>query len=342
MTFFSLRSHFKWLFWITPFTSILGAPIEEGVLYSSFPCAPSTYAFSLDTTLLYWQAREDGLNFAFENSPNSVQANTNVDGKFTQVDFKWEPAFKLKLGAEFPKRAWDFLIQWTYFHTNTTTTKESAQGFLPLWAFPKGTGVQTSFQEASSHWNLNFDTFDIEMGYAPKLSPFFSLRLIAGLKMLIIDQNYDVYYQNPTISEETKMTNNMVGAGSRIGFSSKWSINKGFSFITSMVGALPLWHYKVSRIDVDQNQEQTTNSFSKGRFWTFRPVIETLIGFSWDTCLGSKCQYPFGVSARYEFQYFLESNMLEMLVNPGITSLVYLPRGDLQMQGASLNFHFGF
>jgi len=331
----------------------------EGVLYSSVPCDPCSYYILFDVAVLAWQAREEGLNFALKNSPEPFTANVNVSGKMVGIDFDWEPAVKAQLSALFAKRAWDFTTRWTYFHTNTSSTSQMAtapngRGLIPLWAFPSANlAPQFVYGNAKANWDLNLHEFDIELGYEPFITPYISLRWLGGLKILSIDQDFGVRYSNgfhsgtaQLIQADTDLTNKMTGAGPRIGFDSRWRINRGFSLIARLAGSLPLWHYRITRRDrasgVLDLVNRSIDAISRERFWTFRPVLETLIGVSWETCLGCRCQYPFGISASYEFQYFAESNMFHMLVNPGLLSLNFFPKGDLHLHGATLNFHFGF
>jgi hypothetical protein len=323
------------------------------------PCSPCGMFWTADVSVLAWQAREEGLNFALKNDPLPISADVNVNGHLVGIDFNWEPAVKVTLGAAFPERAWDAQIRWTYFHTDSSSTYEKATsvasaGLLPLWAFPSAdVATQFLYGKAEGSLDLNLNEFDIEMGYNPFLSPALSLRFTAGLKVAKIDQDFHVNYSegfSDIITELTTaqaaLTNKAIGAGPRIGFDSKWRVGSGFSLLASIAGSLPLWHYRVTRTDASSGfggrTPQTVESFFKERFWTFRSILETSLGLGWDTCFGCRCQFPFGVAASYEFQYFADQNMMAMLVNPGVLYQVYHTRGDLSLHGATLNFHFGF
>lgn len=368
-----LNCSFKWIFLLIA-ASLLGAESdccpppgarcerfkdERARLFPSVPCEPCGYYFVFDVTALAWQAREEGLNFALKNEPIDIQAAINVNGEMVGIDFDWEPAVKVRLAALFAERAWDFALKWTYFHTNTskvitTGLTTTGAGLLPIWAFPTANIAQPFvYGSSKAKWDLNLHEVDIELGYEPFLSPYISLRWLSGLKILSIDQDFNVRYQTGLVFDNVQLgsagadlTNKMTGTGPRIGFDTKWRLTQGFSLAMNIAGSLPLWHYRVTRRDlasaVLNNADATIDAQSRERFWVFRPVLETLLGVNWETCLGCRCQYPFGLGVNYEFQYFSEVNMFHKLVNPSLVSLSFFPRGDLHLHGVSFNLHFGF
>jgi hypothetical protein len=323
------------------------------------PCQSKQIFWIGDVSLLAWQAREEGLDFALKNTPPQSDANVNVDGSLVGIDFDWMPAFKVTVGAAFAERAWDAQFRWTYFHTHSSRTVQAATaansaGLLPLWAFPNA-DIASQFLYGKAHGalGLNLNGFDVEMGYWPYLSPSVSLRFTAGLKILSIHQHFKVKYSDGFEDEDTQLLDaktsvdsDTVGAGPRISFDSKWRLARGFSILASLAGSLPLLQHLMTRTDSDFGIEaetaETINSFFKEGFWIFQPVLETSLGFGWDTCFGCRKNYPFGLAASYEFQYFPEQNMMPLLINPGILNQVYHQRGDLHLHGATLTFHFGF
>lgn len=332
---------------------------DRARLFSSVSCEPCGYYFVFDAAFLAWQAREEGLNFAFRNEPYNLVANTNVSGDFIGIDFKWEPALKLQCGVLFQERAWDLTFRWTYFHTSisrneTTPQFSNGSSFIPIWIFPNANlAPQFTYGSVRGNWELTFHEFDIALGYEPFLSETISLRYLTGLKVLCINQDFGVHYSDGyndgtvhLIDASADLTNRMTGTGPRFGFDSKWRLPRGFSLNALIAGSLPLWHYRVIREDLTDgiagNVQRSTDASSRERFWAFHPVLETLLGVSWDTCLGCQNQFPFGIGINYEFQYFSEANMLHKLVNPGLMNLNFFPRGDLHLHGVSFNLYFGF
>lgn len=350
--------------WIFVFfaTSLCAAGPYCTTLFPAIPCIDDScnsneIFWTADVSILAWQAQEEGLNFAFKNNPLPIIANTNVNGDLVGVDFNWEPAFKIILGTSFASRAWDTRFRWTYFHTHSSETvhaqtNTNSSGLFPMFAYPTANiATQFLYGTARGALDLTLNGFDIEMGYDPFLSPTLSLRLNAGVKVASIHQDFNVEYSdgfndgiNQLLDARTALTNKTIGAGPRIGFDSMWRCGYNFSLLASVAGSLPLVFFRVNRSDEDlgiRNQvQQTVNSIFRESFWVFRPILETSLGLGWDTCFC--CKYPFGIAAKYEFQFFSEQNMMPMLVNPGILTQVFPSRGDLYLHGATLNFHFGF
>ena len=336
----------------------------EGKLFSAppymgQPSDPCGIFYIADVSLLAWQALVGGLEFALKNDPLPIQSNTNVNGHLIRPDFSWEPAVKIDVRAVFANRAWDAAFRWTYFHSHPSRTVHASlspntSGLYPLWAFPNDDmGAQFLYGSAKGSYELNFNGVDIEMGYHPLLSPAFSFRFITGLKVVQIEQEFHVHYSEgfnngseQLVSAHADLSNASIGTGPRLGFASEWQLGSGFSLLGSFTGALPLWHIRVNRNDTDQNirasAPQTINSLFRNRFWIFCAVLETALGCGWDTYFGCNNQYPFGIHASYEFQYYSEQNMMTMLVNPGILNRSFMPRGDLALHGATFTFRFGF
>ncbi len=309
--------------------SLLAAdPCDYGQLYPSSPCliCPNEMFWNTEMSVLAWQAREEGLEFALKN------------GSLVDVDFKWEPGFKVSFGADFPVRGWDAIIKWTHFHSESH--ESASDELIPIWVLPNT--PPASYTSAKGTWTLLVNGFDFELGYHPFLSPAMALRFHFDIKLETVDQHFHIDYLNGASSASTHMSNRSIGAGPRIGLDTKWVLGKGFSLLANFAGSLPLWHYRIQRNDLDEGLTGDITSNFRQRFWIFRALIETALGLGWDTCLGCRSQFPLGISAAYEFQYFPEQNMMGRLVNPGVLNLVFEPRGDLHLHGATFNLHFGF
>lgn len=337
---------------------------QTGKLYSAVPCQSCTPCSAVWTggfSLLAWQAREEGLAFAFDNSPEASSASVNIDGKLVDIDFNWEPAFKIDLGCLFPDRSWDFSSRWTYFYTHSTHTAHASPnadstGLFPLWVLPSGnTAPLQLYGTARGSWQLHLNEIDLEMGYHPFLTPALSIRFDGGLKLLSADQRFRVDYSDGItaggvhlVSAQAVLHNKALGIGPRLGFDSKWRLGKGWSLIGNLAGSLPLCSFKIHRNDYDVSERlpagtaSFVDSFFKQSVWVFRPVLEAALGFGWDACFGCRKQYAFGLQANYELQYFWEQNLMGMLVNEAIIHQVFQPRGDLQLHGATLAFTFGY
>ncbi len=352
--------------WIAPNCSCLEAK-DIGTLYSAWPnlcspCPPVGWGETFEVSFLYWQAQEDGLDFAIKNNPTYTPTPTlyaNVNGQFIGLDFNWEPALKLNGSMIFPN-GWDFDFRWTtYYSRSKHTTSHAAvdanttSGLYPLWLLPNAYAVTPPvYGQARGLWNLHLNTFDFELGANAFLTPRVSLRFHGGFKCIIIDQKYRVKYlngitngANQMLPSRAALSNDCFGAGPRIGFNSRWFVAYGWSIAADIAGSMTLNRFKMKRSDSDRALAPTLNqktSYFREKYYAFRPNLEALLGASWDTCYGCNNRYSFGFMAAYELQYYWEQNMMPQLVSRPISFLSFPSRGDLHCHGLTATLRFGF
>lgn len=349
------------------------ACLEAGglsTLYSAWPnacspCPPIGWAGTFDVSFLYWQAQEDGLDFAVKNNPTLTPASTlyaNMNGEFIGLNFHWEPALKVNANLIFPN-GWDLDARWTTYYSRskhmTSYTSPNAfttSGLYPLWVLPGSYAATPAvYGQARGLWNLHLNTLDLELGANTFLSPRLSLRFHGGLKAISIQQKYRVKYLNgisaggvQMLPSRAAMSNDCCGMGPRIGFNSKWYVRKGWSIAADLAGSLTLNRFKMKRSDSDRAVDTggspsfLQDSSFRESVYAFRPNLETLLGFAWDTCYGCNCLYTFGFQAAYELQYYWEQNMLPQLVSTPLSFLDFPSRGDLHCHGLTATLRFGF
>lgn len=339
-----------------------------GSLYSAWPnvCSPCPsigWGWTFDVSFLYWQAQEDGLDFAVKNNPILTPASNlyaNMNGEFIGLDFHWEPALKLNANVIFPN-GWDLDLRWTTYYSRSkhmtshaSTVANTTSGLYPLWMLPDSyTSASPVYGQARGLWNLHLNTFDLEVGANVFLTPRLSVRFHGGVKGIAILQKFRVKYFDGLLAlgeqmlpSRAAMSNNCYGMGPRIGFNSKWFVANGWSIAGDLAGSLTLDRFRMKREDTDRSLNSGSvffeNSHFKESFYAFRPNLETLLGIAWDTCYGCNCNYTFGFLAAYELQYYWEQNMLPQLVSTPITFLDFVSRGDLHCHGLTATLRFGF
>lgn len=339
-----------------------------GTFYSAwpnvcYPCPPTGWGGSIDISYLYWQAQEDGLDFAVKNNPlltPSDNVYADMNGRLIGLDFKWEPAFKINASLLFPN-GWDLDARWTcYYNRSSHSTASSAvvanttSGLYPLWALPQSyVATPTLFGRAVASWSLHFNTIDLELGANPFLTPRLSLRVHGGLKGIAILQKYHVKYMEgitiggiTMLPSTSALKNNCYGLGPRVGFDSKWYLSKGWSIAADLAGSLTLNSFKMRRSDFD-NAVGSENAFIeeskyKERIYSFRPNLEGLLGFAWDKCYGYRRQFTLGFLAAYELQIYWEQNLMPQLVSQQVAFLDFPSRGDLHLHGLTATLRLGF
>lgn len=143
-------------------------------LPSARPClAPDEWGGAFDASFLIWQARADGLAFAVKNNPTlAPNANlyANVDAEIVEMDFSWQPAFKINFVMQM-SNAWDFDARWTFYHNRSeqdasaSISTSTTGGLYPLWMLPQANLASPSvFGEAHALWQLHINTIDLILG----------------------------------------------------------------------------------------------------------------------------------------------------------------------------------
>ena len=253
--------------------------------------------FVFDATFIYWQAYEDGLEFGLvensserespiifgETGPNGGYAISGIF-KDKKLDFKWEPGFKVGIGAIFGERdQWDLFLNWTWLQSKAsasfTGTQNSVadlspdvilsgapvvgynQYVVPSWGSIALGGPARS---ASSHWLLHYNTIDLELGRNFFLETNLTVRPHIGLRGAFIHQsikaNYNsvsngVQYQEdgvPIPNAETfshgnkfKGKNHFDGIGLRGGLDVNWNFLKNFAVYGKGSGSILFGHFDV-------------------------------------------------------------------------------------------------
>lgn len=336
------------------------------------PCGNIPWKGFADIAFLYFQAREDYLEFTANNTLNPAATaitNLNVNAKDIYPDFPWEPAFKVTLGLS-AYNNWDLQGRWTSFHTNFETTSDAGInpagiGLLSLWSNPMFYGsIQSNpfFTFAASNWNLYFNTIDIELGDLFQITKALSLRLHGGLKGVFINQIYRIRYTNgkntanPIVvtTDLIRFKNQVKGAGPRIGFDSKWLFGKGVYLLADGSAGLILQYYKLKRTESavalhTPVSSSTTlfNSTLTHIIWTWKPEAELQLGLGWGHCLGKTCNEKtkrayLGCEISYEVQYYLEQSLFARTPDPFLSTRSIPTKGDLFLHGLNVSLNLEY
>lgn len=295
---------------------------------------------------LYWKAIQDGLCYA--DSGVAVVPGTSVSsGKVHRPDFPWRPGFRVGLGYYPPLDGWDLYANYTFFRSSSTDRAKSSVGnMVPVGMyFPGLTSLSVNqVTAARSHWDLNFNSVDLELGRGFYLSRFLSFRLFAGLKFTWQDQELSNKYNanqvtigNSTLAgiARSKHDQNLWGVGIRFGGNGNWYIYRSLSIATKVAVSGVWLDYDNTRKDQFQhlgNPSLVVNKFTSN-IDTVKAVMELFLGLHSEWWLNND-RYHLAVQGGFDEQLWLH-----------LGQFLFFPtrsHGDFSMFGLTIRARLDF
>ncbi len=337
--------------------------------------------FVFEADFLYWKALVDGLVFSQKidvTVPAAFPGTINVVDDVNDLDFKWDPGFKLGAGYIFEGRQqWAAKLFWTYYHSKASGSEKSDPAFItgtglkPMWLpFLMGSIAD----RARANWSLNYNVFDAMTGRDMFLGRYVSMNPQIGIRGAWINQDYRVKYHGAFtyndagvenfLTTDTKFSgsNDFSGAGLRFGsdltfFLTKNLLIQGNGFFSLLYGEFEVKELYDGAFIIDLGAGPTlvpevirlTKNFN-----AVKPCLETELGGVWQI-FAKNDQYRFSIGAFYQFVYwFAQNNLVNQILmindspinataintNRDVTNLN--PKGDLQMQGIKIQLNFDF
>jgi Legionella pneumophila major outer membrane protein precursor len=288
----------------------------------------------LNLDFLYWTAREDGLEFAYDGV--SANSSTNAEaGKIYHPKEVWDYGYKIGLAAYTAYDGWDMIGEYTWFKLSTQNNVQNKTNLKRTWQVTHLPAGSTSF--ASSNWSLNFNVFDLLVRRKFYLSPKFVVQPACGLKFSWQKQTYMVIYDVGNDSGTMKINQKSQGAGIDFACLMDWYFTKQVS-LTGRVAASTLWFKSTPhRVDtIERNEALTKTLNTKETISYAAPVLETFLGLSFESTLyKKKIQAIF--QAGYEFQIWFDANQFERTILDANGAL-----GNLNLQGLTLRGQIEF
>lgn len=319
--------------------------------------------WTIDGSLLYWNAKIDGYEFA-----ESTQVSTNIEGGVpvsiqakaaseTPAFNHWDPGFQLGLGYVFSEREqWHARLAWTRFNTDAHRSLKALDGesnVLPL-LLPFLMG--SSADKASAHWDLDFDTLDLELGRPFFVGKWLSLFPKVGLRGAWIDQHFKAKYHAffPLVGEfkntSIKLHQEFKGVGLRIGSDIQFYLGRDWSILGNLSTCL-LWGNSDLKekiqgfllIAPDVSESAVASKASD----VIRANLEGQLGLQWQLYYREN-KYRVACSALYNFAYWFKQNRMMnqvVILEPGQSVPTFqeiFHEGDLHMQGVNVKVALDF
>lgn len=244
------------------------------------PCPPSRPFLDpcgnwyFDAEGLYWEASEEGLNYATRKEFNCGSGFTNggsssssfsdqsgfttcdvcEQGKVKDIGNSWDGGFRIGLGYDLPCDGWDVAAYWTWFRTTAHGHADSdfaaGEFLLPVW----GDGDKFIADSVHAKWTLNLNILDVELGREFCVSPCLSLRPFVGIRAAWVDQKYRVRNEGHIVDvgdtsidigseENIHMKSKFSGVGVLGGLDSEWKVGCGFSLYGEVAASILWGHF---------------------------------------------------------------------------------------------------
>ncbi len=302
------------------------------------PAGPQTMSdWNLYVTadFLYWTVREDGMFHAV----SGVGANVGK-GNVYDLDWKWEPGFKVGLGMNLPHDGWDIFAEYTWINTsvgNTVSRDPATTDLISYWTINGIAPVQLLARSQAS-LDLKFNDIHLELGRNSYLSQFLKVKIHAGLQGTWINQDYSVCQ---TLPDETTMYHltqkqDFWGIGLRAGLDTSWQFTQNWSFFADFALSVLWGEFDLERKDrsvvagVD-----TTNIHTGIDARTFEPALAIDAGLRWETWFMDGDMH-FLLQAGWDHQlWILQNEFIKVPTEADHT-------GDLVLQGLTVKARLDF
>ena len=310
-----------------------GPPVK--ITPSAGPRVNGSWNVYLTGEFIYWTVRQDGMFYAV----SGAGANPSK-GSVHDLDWEWEPGFKVGLGVNLPHDGWDLYAKYTWIQSSTSDSTSQAAATTTLTPYWVPTTVDFGFlSHARASWDIHFNDVNLELGRNSYLSQYFKVRIHAGLKGSWIDQDYNVHYTYAADGSRARIrqSQDFWGVGIRAGLNNSWQFLYNFCFYGDLALSI-LW----GQFDLDRNDQYTpagnvavTTLHTGVSPHTFEPVLELGAGFRWDLWFGNG-DYHFSLQAGWEHQlWILQNELIKGLGEPDHI-------GDLVLQGLTVKARFDF
>jgi len=308
--------------------------------------------FDVFANLIIWTAKEAGADCWAEIITSDIFSSSN---DLLEVNFGWDPGFKVGAGYKGGKSRWDTQTCYTWFHTKGSDDISGAPGtihstFLGNFYVDNIFGLGLSgppYQKASIDWTIQFNIFDWELGYDFSVSNALSFRPFLGIKGGWINQSIDSKWVNPDLSNPDffgaqpfnigieSLKNNYWGIGPGAGVNTRWDLFRGeslFYLFGDFAGAMMWGHWSFNDVyqnDINQQVTVDLQDINGGS-----SMFRTFMGFGWDTYWRQN-RYRFSTKLGYEMQFWLDQLQFYSFTGGRLTN-------NLSLQGGTFEFCFDF
>lgn len=330
-------------------------PITNEVLLAPHFTLQNGNNVSFTGAALFWQAHEEGLDYAITNTPGL--SIINQYGVVKRGTFDWNWGFRAGIEYEIPHQKMDLGLTWTRYFTHGSSSIDSS---LPPAIFSVWTSALANIsnqRHASMNSHLQFNMVDLKMGatFSPRkfldITPFIDVCAAWVHQKFAIDVyggNNNNAFGSLVLSDRISMTNRFWGVGPKIGFDTLWILGYGLSIYGNFDASL-----LYGQFNIRQNETTTTEGVSpsvvyldidQNKYFLSRLNLDLMIGLRWVRLFANDA-YRLTLEAGWEELILLGQNQLMRFFSPNTSATPALNssgKGDLTLQGLSMQASFAF
>lgn len=279
---------------------------------------PKLYGAYVTGEFIYWKARQEEQIYVAIAEFNTSTTEISRVLKPKELDFSYDPGFKVGLGGDLPFDGWDLYLNWTHYHAFPEASVSTVDPTIIAF-FVRQFNVTTNFAgtSAKTSWDLMFNSLDFDWGRRFYLSQTLTVRPSFGVKAAWINQTFRSSLKGveflgtntPLENESLKWINNFWGVGPYSSFEGKWTFAWGLGALGKVSGALFYGQFTQDRkYTLHLLDEQTLEiTYLIGRTelkgHRIRPTLQMFVGLDWEWCL-IKNWLSINLRAGYETQFF--------------------------------------
>lgn len=300
-------------------TTAIARPILEN------DCNQCCTSWFLQISILYWNAKVNGTDFAYSTSNSNAQFPIN--GRLKEMEFNWDWGLKAALGYNLPHDGWDMFLGYTWFDTHGSKRIAAArnnavipdQGNSSITNPPDGYFAYCT--RGKSQFDFVLNSLDLEMGRYYYVSEHFALRPQIGAKAAWIKLEQTIRFtggasgaaDSPTGLDvntvRVKGRNELFGLGLRAGAYTNWHICNNFSIFGNIVAALLYGNFDVIHKN-DYSRLKCLNTIKlSDKFHAFIPNLEFQLGVQFDKYCNEDKNHV-RVQLNLDTQYFWRVNQM--------------------------------
>lgn len=295
------------------------------------PAIRGDWNFFLSADFIYWTARQDGMFYALSG------VGAGASGSVHDLDWSWDPGFKVAAGFNLPHDQWDIVAEYTWLHSDasdSTNQQAATSSLISYWVINSSNPFLT---HSRATWDIHYNNLTLDLGRNAYLSQYMKLRLFAGLHAAWIDQDYT--NENTAIDEsltKLRLDQDFWGIGLRAGLNDTFQFTKNFSFFADLAASILWGQFDVHRTEQTTVNNVTTRNLDLGvKPHTAEPVLSLDAGFRYDLWFGQD-RFHFLLQAGWEHTLWILHN--ELIKNIGEPD----HSGDLYLQGVTVKARFDF